>query len=272
MRTCKTCDREFCSAFVLRRHMSQFHPMEKQPYFQPRRRRVVDQTSNIPEQKTFHLGKNTFVKPTLDGVQLVQYLPGLPNVSRTVVSLGAREYKQLLAFSNVLKSALKKRPESAKTLAEYEMLFRHQTKFLLGKTVYVIVSHNETVSELQFREYMMVSSLSVTGTSVVCPGRFLIGLNRKQFDELLSRKQSLKLLLKEQTTQGQLTTKRKVEHEEGSVAKEETGVPRPTSALPLKKRPRFLQTQTSYVPSCVPPTPSTEETKLPMACNTDMNN
>jgi hypothetical protein len=247
--------------------MSQFHPMEKQPYFQPRRRRVVDQASNIPDQKTFHLGKNTFVKPTLDGVQLVQYLP---DASRNVVSLGAREYKQLLAFSNVLKSALKKRPESAKTLAEYEMLFRHQTKFLLGKTVYVIVSHNETVSELQFREYVMVNSLSVTGTSVVCPGRFLIGLNRKQFDELLSRKQSLKVLLKEQTTQGQLTTKRKVEPEECSVAKEETT--RPTSALPLKKRPRFLQTQTSYVPSCVPPTPSTEETKLPMASNTDMNN
>ena len=237
--------------------MSQFHPMEKQPHFQPRRRRVVDLTSNIPEQKTFHLGKNTFVKPTLDGVQLVQYLPGLPNASRTVVSLGAREYKQLLAFANVLKSSLKKRPESAKTLAEYEMLFRHQTKFLLGKTLYVIVSHNETVSELQFREYMMVNSLSVTGNSVVCPGRFLIGLNRKQFDELLSCKHSLKV----QTTKRQLTTKRKVEH------KEETEVPRP-----LKKRPRFLQTQTSYVPSCVPPTPSIEETKFPMASNTDMNN
>ena len=210
------------------------------------------------------------MKPTLDGVQLVQYLPGLPITSRTVVSLGAREYKQLLIFANVLKSSLKKRPESAKTLAEYEMLFRHQTKFLLGKTVYVIVSHSETVSELQFREYVMVNSLSVTGTSVVCPGRFLIGLNRKQFDELLSRKQSLKVLLKEQTTQGQLTTKRKVEPEECSVAKEETT--RPISALPLKKRPRFLQTQTSYLPSCVPPTPSTEETKLPMASNTDMNN
>ena len=153
--------------------MSQFHPMEKQPHFQPRRRRVVDLTSNIPEQKTFHLGKNTFVKPTLDGVQLVWYLPGLPNASRTVVSLGAREYKKLLAFANVLKSSLKKRPESAKTLAEYEMLFRHQTKFLLGKTLYVIVSHNETVSELQFREYMMFNSLSLIGTSVVCPGRFL---------------------------------------------------------------------------------------------------
>ena len=127
------------------------------------------------------------------------------------------------------------------------MLFRHQTQFLLGKTVYVIVSHNETVSELQFREYMMVNSLSGTGNSVVCPGRFLIGLNQKQFDELLSRKQSLKVLLKDQTTQGQLTTKRKVEPEEGSVAKEETETTRHTYALPLKKRPSFLQTQTSYV-------------------------
>ena len=50
----------------------------------------------------------------------------------------------------------------------------------------------EEESHVQFTEYMMVNSMSVSGETVVCPGRFLLGLNRKQFEELISHKTLLK--------------------------------------------------------------------------------
>ena len=86
-----------------------------------------------------------------------------------------------------------KRPEKAKTLNEYETLFHYQTRFLLGKKMYVKVSHVEEESQVQFIKYMMVNALSlVSGERVVCPKRFLLGLNRTQFEELISHKTLLK--------------------------------------------------------------------------------
>ena len=180
--------------------------MEKQPTLKPRRQKAIVQKMDAP-QSTIILGKNVFVQSTLDGIQIKQSLS--PSTSRTVVSLGAREFRQLLAFSNVIMSAIKKRPEKAKTLNEYETLLHHQSKFLLGKNIYVRVSHVEEESQIQFIEYMIVNSMSVSGESVVCPGRFLLGLNRKQFEELISHK----TLLKPKTTKNLSVKNRKTETE-----------------------------------------------------------
>ena len=144
------------------------------------------------QQKTFHLGNNLFVEPVLDGVRLVQCLTGIPNAAKSNVFLGAKEFKRLLDVSNVLKSSLKKRPASAKTLADYEVLFHHQTKFLLGKSVYVKINYEGSEPQIHFREYTLFNSIAVPGESVVCAGRFLIALNRKQFDELWLRRKVLR--------------------------------------------------------------------------------
>ena len=150
---------------------------------------------------------NVFVQSTLDGIEIKQYLS--PDTSKTVLSLGSREFKELVSFSNVILSNLKKRPEKAKTLNEYETLFHYQTRFLLGKNIYVKISHVEEESHVQFTEYMMVNSMSVSGETVVCPGRFLLGLNRKQFEELISHK----TLLKPKTTKNPYGQKRKAKRE-----------------------------------------------------------
>ena len=134
---------------------------------------------------------SVFVQSTLDGIEIKQYLS--PDTSKTVLSLGSREFKELVSFSNVILSSLKKRPEKAKTLNEYETLFHYQTRFLLGKNIYVKISHVEEESQVQFIEYMMVNALSlVSGERVVCPSRFLLGLSRTQFEELISHKTLLK--------------------------------------------------------------------------------
>ena len=227
-RTCTYCIRTFATAASLRNHYSRFHPMEIQPPFKPRQRKTFIRKTDEP-QSTILLGKNVFVQSTLDGIQIKQSLS--PSTSRTVVSLGAREFRQLLAFSNVIMSALKKRPEKAKTLNEYETLLNHQSKFLLGKNIYVRVSHVEEESQIQFIEYMIVNSMSVSGESVVCPGRFLLGLNRKQFEELISHK----TLLKPKPTKNLSVKNKKTETE---------SVP---SAAPDSKKSTSTQTQRTIV-------------------------
>ena len=125
-------------------------------------------------QRTIHLGDYVFAQKMLDGFLIKQSLS--PDASRTVVTLGA---------SDVILDMLKKRPEQAKTLAEYETLFQNQTKFLLGKSIYLKISHIEEESLVQFVNYVMINSMTVRGDSVICPERFLLGLNAKQFQELL---------------------------------------------------------------------------------------
>ena len=164
--------------------------MEKQPSFKPRKPRDIFEIDD--PKRTIFLGKNVFVKPNLDGVEIVKYSPGLPNALKSTVSLGATEFRQLLVFSNVLLSALKKTPEQAKTVAEYDALFRHQSKFLLGTSVYVKVSYFEHEPLVQFIEYIMINSLTVSEETVVCPYRCLLGLNHNQFEELLLHRALLK--------------------------------------------------------------------------------
>ena len=107
---------------------------------------------DLVKQPVFRLD-NLVVQSALCGIQLGQL--------DSSMCLGYHEFKQLIDYSNVLKSALRKRPEHAKTLDEHDMLLRHQTKFILGKTLYCRVNHIPDESELQFIEYMMVDSLTV---------------------------------------------------------------------------------------------------------------
>ena len=131
-----------------------FHPMEN-PLI------IRSESSKLSEEKMFFLGNDIFVQATSRGIQFQPSLPGSSNASRPVVYLDYQEFRQLLEFSNVLKSALRKRPSHAKTLVKHDVLFRHQTKFMLGKTLYCKVSHLENESEIQFIEYMMVNSVTV---------------------------------------------------------------------------------------------------------------
>ena len=55
----------------------------------------------------------------------------------------------------------------------------------------------------------MVNSMTVPGETVVCPGRFLLGLNREQFEELISDK----TLLNPKTTTTRYGQKRKAKRE-----------------------------------------------------------
>ena len=87
--------RTFANPSYLRYHYSQFNPMERQSTFKPRQQKAITQKMDEP-QRTILLGKNVFVQSTLDGIQIKQYLS--PDTSRTVVSLGSREFKTLVAF------------------------------------------------------------------------------------------------------------------------------------------------------------------------------
>ena len=188
-RQCQFCDCEFSTVFNLRDHHKRFHPDEPIPVlkrsvrvtpYQPRQRKHRKMES---PRRTIHLGDNVFVQKMLDGFLIKQSLS--PSTSRTVLSLGSLEFKRLLIFSDAILAMLKKRPEKAKSLAEYETLLQNQTKFLLGKSVYVKISHLEVESLVHFTNYVMLNSMAVRGDSVVCPERFLLGLNGKQFEELL---------------------------------------------------------------------------------------
>ena len=64
--------------------------MEKQPSFKPRKPRDIFEIDD--PKRTIFLGKNVFVKPNLDGVEIVKYSPGLPNALKSTVSLGATEF------------------------------------------------------------------------------------------------------------------------------------------------------------------------------------
>ena len=101
---------------------------------------------DLSESKMILLGDTILVRATSSGIQFQPNLTGLSDSSRTFVSLDYHEFRQLLEFSKVLKSALRKRPEHAKTLVEHDVLFRHQTKFMLGKTIYCKVTHLENES------------------------------------------------------------------------------------------------------------------------------
>ena len=186
MRMCKICERGFCKPYSLRRHYVKFHPRVPTPKLERQARGTLRQQKHRKmdsPQRTIHLGDNVFAQKMLDGFLIKQSLS--PDTSRIVVSLGASEFKRLLIFSDVILDMLRKRPEQAKTLAEYETLFQNQTKFLLGKNIYVKVSHIEKESLLHFVNYVMLNSMTVRGESVVCPERFLLGLNSNQFQELL---------------------------------------------------------------------------------------
>ena len=189
MRQCQFCERKFSTAFYLRVHHKHFHPDEPIPSLSrrlqnsPYRLRQQKRRKMDSPQRTIHLGDNVFAQKMLDGFLIKQSLS--PDTSRIVVSLGASEFKRLLIFSDVILDMLRKRPEQAKTLAEYETLFQNQTKFLLGKSIYLKISHIEEESLVQFVNYVMINSMTVRGDSVICPERFLLGLNVKQFQELL---------------------------------------------------------------------------------------
>ena len=197
----------------------------------------------LVKQTVFRLD-NLVVQSTFCGIQLEQL--------DSSMCLGYHEFKQLIDYSNVLKSALKKRPEHAKTLVEYEMLLRHQTKFILGKTLYCKVSHIPDDSELQFIEYMMVDSLTVQDEIVVCPARILIRLNLRQFEVLLSHKRQLNSLLKKL-----VKSKKKRNKSESS------------QAVPKKRRTSSTPTQVCDLPEYLTCTLTSSQKKCETSCDSD---
>ena len=211
-------------------------------------------------QRTIHLGDNVFAQKMLDGFLIKQSLS--PDASRTVVSLGASEFKRLLIYSDVILDMLKKRPEQAKTFAEYETLFQNQTKFLLGKSIYLKISHIEEESLVQFVNYVMINSMTVRGDSVICPERFLLGLNAKQFQELLkinnetmetecapsvtshSRKINIKksIFSLPPKKRGKIIRPSSKTNAQKLMEQERQEIGNPFSSLPLKKRIRIIKT------------------------------
>ena len=69
---------------------------------------------DLSESKMILLGDTIFVRATSSGIQFQPNLASLSDTSRTFVSLDYHEFRQLLEFSKVLKSALRKRPEHEK--------------------------------------------------------------------------------------------------------------------------------------------------------------
>ena len=198
---------------------------------------------DLVKQTVFRLG-NLVVKSTFCGIQLEQL--------DSSMCLGYHEFKQLIDYSNVLKSALRKRPEHAKTLVEHDMLLRHQTKFILGKTIYCKVNHIPDESELQFIEYMTVDSLTVHDEVVVCPARILIRLNLGQFEELLSHKRQLKSLLKKLDK-----PKKKRNKSESS------------QAIPKKRRTSSTPTQVCGLPEYLTCMLTSSQKKCDTGCDSD---
>ena len=198
---------------------------------------------DLVKQPVFRLG-NLVVQSTLCGIQLGQL--------DSSMCLGYHEFKQLIDYSNVLKSALRKRPEHAKTLVEHDMLLRHQTKFILGKTLYCTVNHIQDESELQFIEYMTVDSLTVHDEIVVCPARILIRMNLGQFEELLSHKRQLKSLLKKL-----VKPKKKTNKSESS------------QAVPKKRKTSSTPTQVCDLPEYITCTLTSSQKKCDTICDSD---
>ena len=112
------------------------------------------------------------------------------------MTLNLKQFNQLVKYIPLLRRSLKKGPETAKTLSEYETLLEQQTQFLIGNNVYVTVNHFQDGSQLQFIEYMVVSSLSVPGQSVVCPSRLCMVLDKSQIQELSSKMCLIKSAIK----------------------------------------------------------------------------
>ena len=118
------------------------------------------------------------------------------SISSILLSLNLKQLDQLVKYIPLLKTSLNKRPDTIKTISEYETLIRQQTQFLIGNNVYVTVNHFQDGSQLQFIEYMVVSSLSVPGQSVVCPSRLCMVLDKSQLQELSSKMCLIKSAIK----------------------------------------------------------------------------
>ena len=103
-----------------------------------------------------------------------------------IVSLSMSEFKRLLSISSLLQSGLKQKIGRARNNDDYLLFIRYQTKYVIGKNVYVKIDHLGEIPELHFFEYEMVNSTTVRGETLVMPRRFLIALQLDQFKELLS--------------------------------------------------------------------------------------
>ena len=118
------------------------------------------------------------------------------SISSILLSLNLKQLDQLVKYIPLLKTSLNKRPDTIKTISEYEILIQQQTQFLIGNNVYVTVNHLQDESQLQFIEYMIVQSLSVPGQSVVCPSRLCMVLDKTQLQELSSKMCLIKSAIK----------------------------------------------------------------------------
>ena len=113
-----------------------------------------------------------------------------------LLSLNLKQFDQLVKYMPMLKSSLKKRPETTETLCEYETLLQQQTQFLIGNNIYVTVNHLRDESQLQFIEYIVVPSSTVPGQRVVCPARLCMCLDMTQLQELSSQVCLIKTAIK----------------------------------------------------------------------------
>ena len=155
---------------------------------------------------TFSIGKsiNIGIKSHEPYVQFVY--SDQDSVSYTLLTLNLKQFNQLVKYIPLLRRSLKRGPETAKTLSEYETLLQQQTQFLIGNNVYVTVDHLQDESELQFIEYMLVQSLSVPGQRVVCPSRRCMRLTITQLEELSSQLYLIKFAIKKVEKKRELFT------------------------------------------------------------------
>ena len=117
----------------------------------------------------------------------IQFVYSDQNSVNILLSLNLKQFDQLIEYIPLLKRSLKRRLDTTKTLSEYETLLQQQTRFLIGNNVYVTISHFQDEPQLQFIEYHVIPSLTVTGQKVVCPSRLCMSLDMAQLQELSSQ-------------------------------------------------------------------------------------
>ena len=117
----------------------------------------------------------------------IQFVYSDQNSVNILLSLNLKQFEQLIEYIPLLKRSLKRRLDTTKTLSEYETLLQQQTQFLIGNNVYVTISHLQDEPQLQFIEYHVIPSLTVTGQKVVCPSRLCMSLDMAQLQELSSQ-------------------------------------------------------------------------------------
>ena len=117
----------------------------------------------------------------------IQFVYSDQNSVNILLSLNLKQFDQLIEYIPLLKRSLKRRLDTTKTLSEYETLLQQQTQFLIGNNVYVTISHLQDEPQLQFIEYHVIPSLTVTGQKVVCPSRLCMSLDMAQLQELSSQ-------------------------------------------------------------------------------------